>query len=177
MKGRILAGFFLCSLFIAVGGDAQISDIPEKPVWTLELTKVRPEKYILALDQWTSVREEAKRRGAVLDYHLISNAGIFTADHKLPDPISIGFVTEYASEATYSEREELFASIREHQQGNTPRGMPKLQQEDVYSYELVFMREPSLAFVHVGHAFGETVQVKNEIPEKVNLLQPIREKR
>lgn len=102
---RLFVGVFLCSLFLAVGGDAQSRDIRERPVWTLEFIKLRPEKYILALDQWTSGREEAKRRGAVLDFHLISNAGILTADLKLPDPISIGFVTEYASAATYLERE------------------------------------------------------------------------
>ena len=77
----------------------------------------------------------------------------------------IGFVTEYASEAAYSEREKLFASI------------PELQQEDVFSYELVFMREPTLAFFRVGDTFVDTVQVKNDIPEKVNLLQPMKEKR
>ena len=163
---RIFVGVFLCSLFIAVGGDAQHLNIPERPVWTLEFVKVRPEKYILALDQWTSIREEAKRRGAVLDYHLISNAGVFTADHKLPDPISIGFVTEYASVATYLEREKLFTSIR-----------PELQQENICSDELVFMGQPSFGFMRVGDALLETVQVRNEIPEKVNLgLQPMREK-
>ena len=176
---RLFVGLFLCSLFFAVGGDAQSRDTKESPVWTLEFIKVRPEKYILALDQWTSVREEAKRRGAVLDYHLISNAGILTADHTLPNPISIGFVTEYASAATYLEREKLFASIREHQQSNSPRDMPKLQQEDVCSDELVFMNEPSFGFFRVGDTLVEMVQlVRNEIPEHVNsVFQLKREKR
>ena len=40
MKGHILAGLFLCSLFFVVGGDAQSPNIPEKPVWTLEFIKV-----------------------------------------------------------------------------------------------------------------------------------------
>jgi hypothetical protein len=50
----------LCSLFIAVGGDAQSPDTKEKPVWTLEFIKVRPEQYALALgqldDQWVRIR-------------------------------------------------------------------------------------------------------------------------
>ncbi len=42
MQGRIFVGLFLCSLF-TVGGDAQSAGITEKPVWTLEVIKVRPE--------------------------------------------------------------------------------------------------------------------------------------
>jgi hypothetical protein len=45
MKGRILAGICLCSLFFVVGGDAQKPDTTEKPVWTLQFIKVMPEQY------------------------------------------------------------------------------------------------------------------------------------
>lgn len=82
MHGRTFAALFLCSLFIAVAGDAQNPDTKEKPVWTLEFIKVGPEQYALALgqldDQWMRIREEAKREGAVVSYERISNAGLRT---------------------------------------------------------------------------------------------------
>src|SRR5207253_10489970 len=84
MNGRILVGLFLCSLFLVVGGDAQSPDIPfsgymradgEKPIWALEFIKVQPENFAVAMqyldDNWMRVRAEAKRHGAVLDYHSI----------------------------------------------------------------------------------------------------------
>src|SRR6201984_3075360 len=108
MKGRIFAGLFLCSLFFIVGGDAQSPDSPfsgymradgEKPVWALEFTKVTPENFALSMqyldDHWMRVRAEAKRQGAVLDYHLISNAGIVTPGHKAWDQDSIVLLTKY----------------------------------------------------------------------------------
>jgi hypothetical protein len=60
MRGRTFAALFLCSLFIAVGGDAQSPDSKEKPVWTLEFIKVRPEQYALALGQL----DDAHTRGS-----------------------------------------------------------------------------------------------------------------
>lgn len=150
MKGRIFVGLFLCSLFLVVGGDAQSPDTREKRVWTLEFIKVTPEKYLSVLgqlnDQWMRIREEAKRQGAVLSYERISNSGLVTPDHKLTDPISIVLKTEYTSMCTYLEREELFASIREHLPSNRPPGMPELQQEDVGETELLFEQEPYFAF-------------------------------
>jgi hypothetical protein len=135
MHGRIFVALFLSSLFIAVGGDAQSPDTKEKPVWTLEFIKVRPEQYALALgqldDQWMRIREEAKRQGAVVSYERISNAGLITPDHRLTDEISMVLVTEYKSMAAYMEREKLFASIREHLPSNTPPGMLKWQREDL----------------------------------------------
>ena len=145
MKRRIFAVLFLCTLFIPVGGDARGgTDVTEKPVWTLEFLKVRPEKYALALDdlddQWMPIREEAKRQGAILSYERISNAGLVTPDHK----ISIVLLTEYKSMATYVEREELFASIREHLPSNTPPGMLRLQREDVFETdEHLFLEVPA----------------------------------
>lgn len=150
MKGRILAGLFLGSLFFVVGGDAQSPDAREKPVWTLEFIKVTPEKYLSVLgqldDQWMSVREEAMRQGAVLSYKRISNAGLLASDHKLTDPISFVLTTEYANTATYLEREKLFASIREHLPNNTPRGMSEVQPVDVGETELLFLEDPHFAF-------------------------------
>ena len=96
MRGRIVAGLFLCSLFFVVGGDAQSPDIPEKPVWTLEFITVQPENLAPAMqylnDHWMRGRAEAKRRGAVLDYHLMSNAGS-SRPQALGD--SIVLVTKY----------------------------------------------------------------------------------
>lgn len=121
---RILAGLFACSLFIAVGGDAQGPDTREKPVWTLEFVNVAPDSYATALrrldDQWMRIREEAKRQGEVLSYERIANAGLITPDHKQSDQISIVLLTEYKSMPAYSGREKLFASIREHLPSNTP---------------------------------------------------------
>jgi len=146
---RMFVGLFLCSLFFAVGGDAQSRDTKEKPVWTLEFIKVRPEQYALALghldDQWVRIREEAKRQGAVLSYQRISNAGLVTPDRKPTDPISVVLVTEYKSITAYMEREKLFASIRENLPSNTPPGMLKLRQEnDFETVEHVFVEVPAV---------------------------------
>jgi len=71
MQGRLFAALFLCSLFIAVGGDAQSPKITEKPVWTLQFLKVRPENLGQAMwyleNNWMRVRAEAKRQGAVFE--------------------------------------------------------------------------------------------------------------
>ena len=89
MQGRLFAALFLCSLFIAVGGDAQSPKITEKPVWTLQFLKVRPENLGQAMwyleNNWMRVRAEAKRQGAVLSYHRVSDAGMVTPDHKVWD--------------------------------------------------------------------------------------------
>ena len=111
MKGRVLAGFCLSSLFLVVGGDAQSPNIPEKPVWTLEFIKVEPEKALAMRyldDHWMRVRAEAKRQGAVLDYHIISNV---TPGHKVWDKDSIVLVTKYKSMDAYLESTSA-ASIR-----------------------------------------------------------------
>lgn len=107
MKGRVLAGLFLCSLFFVVGGDAQSPNTPEKPVWTLEFIKVRPENVALAMqylnDHWMRVRAAAKRRGAVLGYHLISNAAVATPGHKVSGEDSIVLITKYKNMGAYLE--------------------------------------------------------------------------
>ena len=136
MQGRIFAGLFLCSLFFAAAGDAQRPDVTEKPVWTLEFVKVTPEEYGYALsdldDHWMRTREEAKRQGAVLSYHRMTNARLVTPGHKLTDRISIVLLTEYKNMTVFLGREELFASIREHLPSNTPPGMLKLPREEFH---------------------------------------------
>ena len=118
MKGRILAGLFVCSLFFVVGGDAQSPNPTDKPVWTLEFINVKPENFGPAMgyldDHWMGVRAEAKHRGAVLDYHRISNAGLTTPGHSAGDPSSIVLVTEYKNMDAFMESQKVFAAMREH---------------------------------------------------------------
>jgi hypothetical protein len=135
MRGRIFASLFLCALFIAVGGDAQSPEAKERPVWTVEFIKVRPEKLGLTLgyldDQWMRVREEAKRKGEVLNYHRIQGAMLETAGVKAGGPNTLVSMTEYKNLAAFFGREKLFASIREHVPSDT-QGVLRLQREDLY---------------------------------------------
>jgi hypothetical protein len=121
MKGRIFAGLFLCSLFFVVGGDAQ-TDRTEKPVWTLEFIKVKSENFGPAMgyldDHWMRVRAEAKRQGAVLDYHRIQNAVLEIPGHRVGDSSSIVLLTEYKNLDAFMESQQLFDSMRK---GPRPR--------------------------------------------------------
>ena len=131
-------------------GDAQgPPGITEKPVWTLEFVKVRPEKYGLAMgyldDHWMRIRAEAKRQSAVLSYHRISNAVLVTPDHNLGDEHSIILLTEYKNMDAFMGREKLFASIRERLPTDTP-GMLKLLLQPADLFEIVdkgvFLEDP-----------------------------------
>src|SRR5262249_2081425 len=116
MKGRILASLSLSFLFIVVGGDAQSPSIPEKPVWTLEFIKVKPENFGMAMgyldDHRVRVREEAKHQGAVLSYHRISNAGLVTPSHTVWDQNSIVLLTEYKNMDSFMESQKSSGSMR-----------------------------------------------------------------
>ena len=135
MKGRILAGLFLCSLFFVVGGDAQ-TDRTEKPVWTLELIKVKPENFGPAMgyldDHWIRVRAEAKRQGVVLDYHRIQNAVLEIPGHKLGDPSSIVLLTEYKNLDAFMESQRLFDSMRERPRWQTGGVVRLLSPEEFF---------------------------------------------
>ena len=135
MKGRILAGLFLCSLFFVVGGDAQSPNIPEKPVWTLEFIKIKPENFGPAMgyldDHWMGVRAEAKRRGAVLAYHRIQNADLVTPGHKAGDPHSVVLLTEYKNMDAFTESQKVFAAMREHTNWETDGVVKHLAIEDL----------------------------------------------
>ena len=150
MRARIFASLFLCSLFFVVGGDAQSPDKAEKPVWTLEFIKVRSENFGPAMgyldDHWMRVRAEAKRQGAVLDYHRIQNAVLVTPGHKIGDPNSIVLLTEYKNLAAYGAREKLFASIREQIPSETPGVLKPWRQEDLYETlnTSVFLEVPGM---------------------------------
>jgi hypothetical protein len=147
MRIRILTILFICSLLVAVGGDAQSPAITEKPVWTLEFIKVRPEKFGPALgdldDNWMRVLKEAKREGAVLSYHRITDALLTTPRIKEGDPKTIVMVTEYKDIATFTGHVKLFASIRERLPNTTP-GVMRQSPEDLYQIvdSRVFMEVP-----------------------------------
>jgi hypothetical protein len=147
MNGRILAGLFLCSLFFVVGGDAQ-TDRTEKPVWTLELIKVKPENFGPAMgyldDHWMRVRAEAKRQGVVLDYHRIQNAVLEIPGHKVGDPSSIVLLTEYKNLDAFMESQRLFDSMRERPRWQTGGVVRLLSPEEFFETlnTQVFVEEP-----------------------------------
>lgn len=149
MKQRIFAGLFFCSLFIAVGGDAQSPDTKERPVWTLEFIRVKSENFGPALgyldDHWMRVRAEAKHQGAVLDYHRIQNVVLEIPGHKVGDPDSIVLLTEYKNmDAFLKSQKKVFDSMRERP-GFQSGGVIKLYAiEDLFETlnTQVFMEEP-----------------------------------
>jgi hypothetical protein len=150
MKGRILAGLCLFSLFIVVGGDAQSPNIPEKPVWALEFIKVTPENFALTMqyldDHWMRVRAEAKRQGAVLDYHLISNAGIVTPGHKVWDQDSIVLLTKYKNMDAFVESQHASRPSTNGYRVFSSSLEPSFSREDLDLFETlntqVFVEEP-----------------------------------
>ena len=135
-------------LFLAVGGDAQGPDITEKPVWTLEFIKVRPEKFGPTLgyldDNWMHLRQEAKRQGAVLSYHRFVEGLLKTHSSKPGPQNSIVLLTEYKNQAAFFGRDKLFASILEHLPKSTPGVFPSAKPEDLYEIvdTRVFLEEP-----------------------------------
>jgi len=144
-----LASLLLCALCFIVRGDAQSPDIAEKPVWTLEFIEVtRRDGLALSYldDHWMRVREEAKRQGAVLSYHRISEVTLETPGSKTGDPNSMVLLTEYKNLAAFSGREKLFASIREHLPSSTP-GVVPIKREGLYDTvdTRVFLEQPAEA--------------------------------
>jgi hypothetical protein len=134
MQRRMFAGLFLVSLFMVSGGGAQQFQADgEKPVWTMEVIKVKPEMFGSTLgyldDNWMQVRVEAKRQGAVVSYFRIAEAGGGDSDR------SIVLLTEFKNPAAYVTREELFASIRKQRKplpNNTPGIIRLGRVEDLY---------------------------------------------
>jgi hypothetical protein len=130
----MFACLFLASLFIASdGGAQQFQAGDERPVWTMEVIKVKPEMFGPTMgyldDNWMRVREEAKRQGAVVSYYRIVE-GNGDSDR------SIMLLTEFKNPIAYGAREGLFASIRKQRSKqflfNTP-GIVRLgRPEDLY---------------------------------------------
>jgi hypothetical protein len=130
MGGRIFASLFLISLLVVAVGGAQSPSETEKPMWTMELIKVKPEMFGFTLgyldDNWMRVREEAKRQGSVLSYHRIAEQGSGESDR------NIVLLTEYKNQAAYDAREKLFSSIRKQLPNNTSGLIRPPQQGDLY---------------------------------------------
>jgi hypothetical protein len=155
MRTRIFATILFCSLLVAVEGDGQSPDVVEKPVWTLETIKVRPDNVGLTLgyldDNWMRVRKEAKHQGAVLSYHRFAEGLLVTPGSNTPSKTSIVLLTEYKNMAAFLGREKLFASILEHLPNSRPGVLPAAKREDLYeSVETrVLLEEPDEASPHV----------------------------
>ena len=161
MRGRIFASLFLCSLFFVVAGDAQNRDVTERPVWTLEFIQLLPGNNGLAMgyldDHWMRVRAEAKKEGAVLDYHRIQSVLLVTPGHKMggrdgshlhvpspDDPNSLVLITEYKNMDAFMQSEKLFASIQERLPKSTPGVLRPTKPDDLYETvdTSVFVEEP-----------------------------------
>ena len=148
MQGRIFAGLFICSLFFVVGGDTQSHDKAERPVWTLEFIKVKSENFGPAMgyldDHWMRVRAEAKRQGAVLDYHRIQNAVLEIPGHKVGDPSSIVLLTEYKDLDAFTESQRVFDRTRERPRWQTGGIVRQRSPEELFETlnTQVFLEEP-----------------------------------
>lgn len=153
MRVARISSLLLCSLCFLVGGDAKTGDVVEKPVWTLEFIRVTPDKMGLTLgyldDHWMRVREEAKRQGAVLGYHRISEMQLISPGIKKGDQNALVLLTEYKNLSAFQEREKLFSSIIYHLwTSDSAAGVIKpANPEDLYETEdmRVFMEEPAQA--------------------------------
>ena len=104
MHGRVYASLVLFSLLMVGGGKAQGRADNEKPVWTMEIMKVKPGKLEPTLNFLDNNRmrilEEAKRQGVLLNYHRILDSDKTTV-----------LLTEYKNQAAYDERGKLFALV------------------------------------------------------------------
>jgi hypothetical protein len=149
MQRRMLAGLLLISLFIVSDGGAQQFPSGDRPVWTLEFIKVKSENFGPAMgyldDHWMRIRAEAKRQGAVLDYHRIQNAVLEIPGHKVGDPSSIVLLTEYKNLDAFMESQRLFDSMREPPRWQTGGVIKPWAIEDLYETlnTQVFLEEPS----------------------------------
>jgi hypothetical protein len=130
VKKSTFAIVFFVSLLIVTVGVAQSSSDSERPVWKMELIKVKPEMFGPTLgyldDDWMRVREEAKRQGAVLNYYRVAEkSGVISHG-------DIMLMTEYKNSRTANDDEKLFASIRKQLSNNMSGVMRPLKPEDLY---------------------------------------------
>jgi hypothetical protein len=130
MRTAISGALFLLSLVTISFAAPQFSSDRDKPVWTMEILKVKPEMFGSTLgyldDNWMRVRAEAKRQGAVLSYNRIAD------QDGLDGHRSIVLLTEFKNAATYSRSEKLFASIAAQLPDNTSAVMRPHKQADLY---------------------------------------------
>ena len=127
---RGIAVFFLVSVLVVAGKAAQGPVDSQAPVWMVEVLKVKPGMLGSTLgyldDNWMRVRAEAKRQGAVLDYHRVADRDSVTSDP------GILLLTEFKNTTTYHSRENLFASIRKQLPSDTFALIRPNQQSELY---------------------------------------------
>jgi hypothetical protein len=95
-------------------------------------------------NHWMRERAEARKEGAVLDYHRIQNTVLVTPGRKVGDPNSMVLITEYKNMAAFLQSEKLFASIRERLPKSTPGVFKPTKPDDPYETvdSQVFVEEP-----------------------------------
>jgi len=130
MRTGILAGPLLIALLTVSSAAPQFSSDRDKPVWTMEILKLKPEMFGSTLgyldDNWMRVRAEAKRQGAVLSFNRIAD------QDGLDGHRSIVLLTEFKNAATYSRSEKLFASIAAKLPNNTSEVVRPHKPADLY---------------------------------------------
>jgi hypothetical protein len=127
-RGIFVASLFFVSLLIAYDGGAQSRSEIQKPVWTMELIKVKPGMFGFTLgyldDNWMRIREEAKRQGAVLSYSRIGE--------QTNQDGTIFLLTEFKDQNAYDTREVLFDLIVKQLPHKMSGKLDVLRQEDLY---------------------------------------------
>src|ERR1700693_688430 len=146
MRITKFVGLVLFSILIALGLNAQQfqSDPPaspsntDKPVWALELVKVKPGMFAAAMgyldDNWIRLRAEAKRQGAVLSYNRAAaeSPALFPADGPSNNDWDILLMTEYKNQAAYDGREKLFDSILKRLPNKTSEVIKGYKKEELF---------------------------------------------
>ena len=130
VQRHIFAGVFLVFLLMVSAGGAQAPTDRDKPVWTMEFLRIKPDMFGFTLryldDNWMRVREEAKHQGAVLNYSRIAEQDSRESDR------NVVLLTEYKNKAAFDARERLFDSIRK-QLPNKPSGVIEVpRREDLF---------------------------------------------
>lgn len=129
MRRVIFAGLLLISLLAVPGAAPQSPSDSDKPVWTMEILRVKSGMFGSTLgyldDNWMSVRAEAKRQGTILSYNRFADQDSRKSDW------NIVLLTEFKNSAAYNAREKLFASIRKQLPNNTSAVM-RVPQENLY---------------------------------------------
>ena len=130
MHTRLCLGLVFFSLLLVAGGGAQ-SPADDSPVWTMEIIKAKPGKFGPTLGYldgyWMRLRSEAKRQGAVLNFHRIADKDTANADG------TIILLTEFKDQASYDGRAQLFAAILKRLPPSASGVLlPPYKQEDLY---------------------------------------------
>jgi hypothetical protein len=127
-RGMFVAFLIFVSLLITNDGGAQSRSEIDKPIWTMEFIKVKSGMFGYTLgyldDNWMRVREEAKRRGAVLNYNRIGEQNSQDG--------TILLLTEFKDQNAYDTREMLFDLILKQLPRKTSGKLDVLRQEDLY---------------------------------------------